>query len=98
MARFVHVDFAAHIVAAHPQNSDETFGKLAMLGTVGEMSRATLAHSLVYLWISLLRLERLLFEKHNWGGFRGGRSRKWFQYRFRVIDNLFLAYLPTFWE
>ena len=71
---------------------------LAMLGNVGEMSKATLAHALVYLWISLLRLERLLFEKHSWGRFRAGRSRKWFQYRFRVLDSLFLSYLPTYWE
>ena len=98
LSKFVHVDFVAHVVAAHPSHSDETFGKLAMLGTVGEMSKATLAHSLAYLWISLLRLERLLFEKHRWGRLRGERSRKWFQYRFRVLDNVFLSYLPTYWD
>ena len=98
LSKFVHLDFVAHVVAAHPPYSDDTFGKLAMLGNVGEMSKATLAHALVYLWISLLRLERLLFEKHSWGRFRAGRSRKWFQYRFRVLDSLFLSYLPTYWE
>lgn len=98
LSKFVHVDFAAHVVAAHPQDADEAFGKLAMLGTVGEMSKATLAHALMYLWISLLRIERLLFEEHRWGSFRGGRSRKWFQYRSRVLDNIFLGYLPTYWE
>lgn len=98
LSKFVHADFAAHVVSAHPSNSDETFKRLGMLGDVSDMSRATLAHALVYLWISLLRLERLLFEKHSWGRFRGERSRKWFQYRFRVVDNLFLSYLPTYWE
>jgi len=98
LSKFIHVDFVAHIVAAHPSDSDGGFARLAMLGNVGEMSKATLAHALVYLWISLLRIEHLLWEKHRWGNFRGERSRKWFQYRCRAVDNLFLSYLPPFWE
>jgi hypothetical protein len=98
LSKFVHVDYAAHVVAAHPPDEGDTFGKLAMLGNVGDMSKATLAHALVYLWITLLRIEHLLFEKHSWGRFRGERSRKWFHYRFRVVDNAFLSYLPTYWE
>lgn len=69
-----------------------------MLGNVGEISKATLAHSLVYLWISLLRLEKLLFQKHGWNRLRGDRSRRWFHYRARALASLFTAYLPTFWE
>lgn len=57
LSRFVHVDYAAHIVAAHPSYPDGSWQRLAMLGNVGEMSKATLAHGLLYLWISLLRLE-----------------------------------------
>jgi hypothetical protein len=98
LSKFVHVDYVAHIVAAHPPNLDGTSGRIAMLGSVGEMSKAILAHGLVYLWISLLRLETLLWEKHRWGSFRGERSRKWFRYRCRVLDDLFRSYLPTFWE
>ena len=98
LSSFIHVDFVAHVVAAHPPKLDGNSGRLAMLGSVGEMSKATLAHSLVYLWISLLRLENLLWEKHCWGHFRGERSRKWFRYRCRALDELFLSYLPTFWE
>ena len=98
LSKFIHVDFAAHVVAAPPPMFDGTHGRLAMLGDVGEMSKATLAHSLIYLWISLLRLENLLLEKHRWGHFRGGRSRKWFHYRCRALDALFLSYLPTYWE
>ncbi len=52
------------MVAAHQANLDGNSARLAMLGIVGEMSKATLAHSLVYLWMSLLRLENLLLEKH----------------------------------
>jgi hypothetical protein len=98
LSKFVHVNYAAHVVAAHPPDEDETFGKLAMLGNVSDMSKATLAHALVYLWITHLRFERLLFVKHSWSRFRGERSRKWFHYRFRVVDNAFLSYLPTYWE
>jgi hypothetical protein len=98
LSRFVHVDYAAHVVAAHPSYPDGSWQRLAMLGNVGEISKATLAHGLVYLWISLLRLEKLLFENHGWGRLRGGRSRSWFRYRGRALDKLFLAYLPTFWE
>jgi hypothetical protein len=98
LSKFVHVDYVAHVVAAHPSDDDETFRKLAMLGSVGDMSKATFAHALVYLWITLLRIERLLFVKHSWSRFRGERSRKWFHYRFRVVDNAFLSYLPTYWE
>ncbi|WP_435302948.1 hypothetical protein [Mesorhizobium australicum] len=32
------------------------------------------------------------------GQFRGNRNRAWFRYRARMLDKLFLAYLPTFWE
>jgi hypothetical protein len=98
LSKFIHVHFVAHVGGAHPPKLDGTFGRLAMLGSVGEMSKATLAHSLIYLWISLLRLENLLWEKHGWGHFRGERSRKWFHYRCRALDELFLSYLPTFWE
>ena len=98
LSKFVHVDYAAHVVASHPSDEHQTFEKLAMFGNVGDMSKATLAHALVYLWITLLRIERLLFVKHSWSRFRGERSRKWFHYRFRVVDNAFLSYLPTCWE
>lgn len=98
LSRFVHVDYAVHVVAAHPSSPDGQWQRLAMLGNVGEISRATLAHSLIYLWISLLRLEKLLFEKHGWGRLRGDRNRSWFRYRARALDELFVAYLPTFWE
>lgn len=98
LSRFVHVDYAAHVVAVHPSDADGQSQRLAMLGNVGEVSKATLAHSLVYLWITLLRLEKLLFEKHGWDRLRGDRSRHWFRYRARALDALFTAYLPTFWE
>ncbi|WP_258598704.1 hypothetical protein [Mesorhizobium sp. AR07] len=98
LSRFVHVDYAAHVVAAHPSHPDGRWQRLAMLGNVGEISKATFAHSLVYLWISMLRLEKLLFEKHGWDRLRGDRSRDWFRYRARALDELFRAYLPTFWE
>lgn len=98
LSSFIHVDFVAHVVAAHPPKLDGTSGRLAMLGNVGEMSRATLAHALIYLWISLLRLDNLLWEKHRWAYLRGARSRSWFHYRGRALDDLFLSYLPTFWE
>lgn len=98
LSRFVHVDYAAHVVAVHPSDPDGQWQRLAMLGNVGEISKATLAHSLAYLWISLLRLEKLLFEKHGWDRLGGDRNRAWFHYRARALDELFLAYLPTFWE
>lgn len=98
LSRFVHVDYAAHVVAAHPSDADGNAQRLAMLGNVGEISKATLAHSLVYLWISMLRIEKLLFKKHGWDRLRGPRSRHWFRYRARALDALFAAYLPTFWE
>jgi hypothetical protein len=98
LSRFVHIDYAAHVVSAHPSYPDGSWQRLAMLGNVGEISKATLAHGLVYLWISLLRFEKLLFEKHGWGRLRGDRSRGWFRYRGRALDKLFFAYLPTFWE
>jgi hypothetical protein len=62
LSRFIHVDYVPHIVAAHPSDPDGRAQRLAMLGDVGEISKATLAHALVYLWISLLRLENLLWE------------------------------------
>lgn len=98
LSKFIHVDYVAHIVAAHPSRSDGQIKRLAMLGDVGEISKATLAHALVYLWISLLRIDKLLRETHRWGHLRGDRSRKWFHYRCRALDHLFLSYLPTFWE
>jgi len=98
LSQFVHVDYAAHVVAAHPSYPDGSMQRLAVLGNVGEISKATLAHGLVYLWISLLRLEKLLFEQHGWGRLRRDRSRWWFRYRSRALDKLFLAYLPTFWD
>ncbi|WP_292178711.1 hypothetical protein [Mesorhizobium sp.] len=98
LSTFVHVDYAAHVVAVHPSDPDGRSQRLAMLGNVGEISKATLAHSLVYLWISLLRLEKLFFEKHGWDRLRGDRNRSWFRYRARTLDALFVAYLPTFWE
>lgn len=98
LSNFVHVNFVAHIVAAHPADADGNSRPLAMLGNVGETSRATLAHSLLYLWITLLRIERLLWEQHRWKSLRGGRSRKWFKYRCRTLDELFRSYLPTYWE
>lgn len=98
LSRFVHVDYAAHVVAVHQSNADGNSRRLAMLGNVGEISKATLAHSLVYLWISLLRIEKLLFQKHGWDRLRGDRSRGWFRYRARALDALFAGYLPTFWE
>jgi hypothetical protein len=98
LSRFAHVDYAAHVVAAHPQDIDGNFAPLAMLGSAGEMSKATLAHALVYLWITLLRLEDLMWANHGWGLFRGARSRRRFQYRCRAFDALYRGYLPTYWE
>ncbi|NKM96961.1 hypothetical protein GFL89_02200 [Rhizobium leguminosarum bv. viciae] len=98
LSNFVHVNFVAHIVAAHPEDFAGNSRPLAMLGDVGEASRATLAHGLLYLWITLLRIEKLLWEQYRWKGFRGKRSRKWFKYRCRTLDELFLSYLPTYWE
>lgn len=98
LSQFTHNNFAAHVVAAHPVDADGNHGALAMLGEVGEMSRATLAHGLMYLWVTLTRLQRLLWSDHGWGGFRGGRTRKWFEYRFLVFDGMCAAYLPTFWD
>ncbi|MER9302836.1 hypothetical protein [Mesorhizobium sp. M0496] len=98
LSNFTHVNYVAHVVAAHPLRFDGTSRRLAMLGGVGEMSKSTLAHVLVNLWISLLRIEHLLWEKHGWGRFRGDRSRHWFRYRCRAMDDLFRSYLPTFWE
>ncbi|MER9880997.1 hypothetical protein [Mesorhizobium sp. M0118] len=98
LSRFVHVDYAAQVVAVHPSDPDGQSQRLAMLGNVGEISKATLAHSLVYLWISLLRVEKLLFQKHGWDRLKGGRSRHWYHYRARALDALFAAYLPMFWE
>lgn len=98
LSRFVHVDYVAHIVAAHPSDADGRSGRLAMLGNVGEISKATLAHALVYLWISLLRLDNLLWEKHGWKRLRGNRSRAWYRYRGHALDKLYLSYLPKFWE
>lgn len=98
LSRFVHVDYVAHVVGAHPTGSDGTVAALAMLGDVGEMSKATLANSLIYLWLSLLRLERLLWKKHGWNTFRGQRSRSWTAYRFRALDEAYRSYLPMFWE
>ncbi|TIM60490.1 MAG: hypothetical protein E5Y60_30965, partial [Mesorhizobium sp.] len=54
LSRFVHIDYAAHVVAVHLSDPDGQSQRLAMLGNVGEISKATLAHSLVYLWITLL--------------------------------------------
>ncbi|RKD55741.1 hypothetical protein [Rhizobium sp. WW_1] len=98
LSEFVHVNFVAHIVAAHPADANGGSRPLAMLGNVGETSRATLVHCLLYLWITLLRIERLLWEQHRWKSLRGWRSRKWFKYRCRTLDELFLSYLPTYWE
>ena len=98
LSKFSHNNFVSHIVAAHPPEPAGGMRPLGMLGTVGAMSRATFAQALVYLWISSIRLQRLLWQTHKWGNFRGARSRRWAGYRFAVIDELSRACLPRFWE
>lgn len=98
LSSFVHINFVAHIVSAHPPDWEGNSAPLAMLGTVGEMSEATLAHALMYLWISLERLDELLWDKHGWRHFRRSRSRDRFRYRSLVLSALFHSVLPTFWD
>lgn len=98
LSNFVHINFVAHIVSAHPQDWEGNSQPLAMLGNVGEMSEATLAHALMYLWISLVRLDELLWDKHGWRHFRQGRSRDRFRHRSLVLNALFHSILPTFWD
>ncbi|MGY0571691.1 hypothetical protein ACTGJ9_012075 [Bradyrhizobium sp. RDM12] len=97
LSNFVHINFVAHIVSAHPQDWQGNSQPLAMLGNVGEMSKATLAHALMYLWISLVRLDELLWDKHGWRDFRQGRSRD-SRHRSLVLNALFHSILPTFWD
>jgi hypothetical protein len=70
---------------------------LAMLGNVGDMSKTTLAHALVYLLITVLRIERLLFGKHARSGLRRTLSQM-VSLCFRAVDNAFLSYVPTYWK
>lgn len=98
LSNFVHINFVAHVVSAHPSDREGDHRPLAMLGIVGEMSEATLAHALMYLWISLARLDELLWNEHGWKNFRQSRSRDRFRYRSLVLNGLFQTVLPTFWD
>jgi hypothetical protein len=87
---FSHVDFVAHLVSAHPVRLGEAeAAPLAMLGEAGEMTRATFARALLYIWLFFSHFDRLLWERHRWGRFRGERWRGWYQYRARAFDTLF---------
>jgi hypothetical protein len=87
---FSHVNIVAHLVSAYPQPlGEEVQGAIAMLGEAGEITRATFARSLLYIWLFFVHFDRLLWERHRWGRFRGHRWRGWYQYRSRVFDTLF---------
>lgn len=87
---FSHVNMVAHIVSAYPSRvGEETGSPLAMLGQAGEMSRATFARALLYIWLFFIHFDRLLWERHRWGRFRGQRWRGWYRYRGRTFDCLF---------
>ena len=80
----------AHIVSAYPSRVGEEAGSpLAMLGEAGEMSRATFARALLYIWLFFVHFDRLLWERHKWGRFRGQRGRGWYRYRGHAFDTLF---------
>lgn len=98
LSKFSHNNFVSHVVASYPINGEGHTQDLGMLGAVGGMSRATFAQALVYLWISSIRIQRLLWQKHGWGGFRGDRNRLWTGYRFTIISEISAQYLPKFWE
>jgi hypothetical protein len=87
---FSHVNMAAHLVSAYPEPLGKQGGTpIAMLGEVGEMTRATFERVLLYLWLFFLHFDRLLWEKHRWGRFRGDRWRGRYQYRSKVFHQLF---------
>lgn len=98
LSKFTHNNFVSHLVATYPTDSDGWSQNVGMLGVVGGMSRATFAQALVYLWISSIRVHRLLWKKHKWGQFRGPRSRLWTGYRFSIINEISSTYLAKFWE
>jgi hypothetical protein len=87
---FSHINIVAHLVSVYPQPlGEEGQGAMAMLGEAGEMTRATFARSLLYLWLFFLHFDRLLWDRHRWGRFRGARWRGWYKYRSLVFDTLF---------
>jgi hypothetical protein len=87
---FSHVNMAAHLVSAYPRRvGEEGSAPLAMLGEAGEMARATFARALLYIWLFFIHFDRLLWERHKWGRFRGRQWRGWYRYRARAFDCLF---------
>jgi hypothetical protein len=90
VSRFSHVDLVAHLISAYPQSlSGAGMAPLAMLGEVGEATRATFARVLLYLWLFFIHFDRVLWAQHRWNRFRGNRSRRWYQYRSSVFHTLF---------
>ncbi len=87
---FTHVNMVAHLVSAYPPKlGKETLGAISMLGTVEEMSRATLSRALLYLWLFFIHFDQLLWERHGWARFRGWRWRGRYQYRSQVLNSRF---------
>jgi hypothetical protein len=71
-SRFSHVDLVAHLMSAYPQSlAGAGMAPLAMLGEVGEATRATFARVLLYLWLFFIHFDRVLWEQHRWNRFRG---------------------------
>ena len=89
---FSHVNFVAHIVSAYPTplgGEGVADAPRAMLGEAGEMTHSTFARALLYIWLFFSHCDRLLWERHKWGRFRGDRWRGWYRYRARAFDTLF---------
>jgi hypothetical protein len=89
---FSHVNFVAHFVSAHPAplgDREAAGAPLGMLGEAGEMARSTFARALLYIWLFFCHFNRLLWERHRWGRFRGERWRGWYRYRAQAFDTLF---------
>lgn len=98
LSKFSHNNFVAHVISAYPGETLESYAPMAMLGSVGEISRATLAHGLLYLWVSLAQMHRLLCQQHGWLSFKSSRNRRWFNYRAQIFLKMCDSYLPSFWE
>ncbi len=87
---FSHVNMVAHLVSAYPQQLlTERMGPIAMLGEVGEMTKATFSRILLYLWLFFIHFDRLLWERHRWDRFEGENTREWYRYRSNVFHLLF---------
>jgi len=89
---FSHVSYVGNVVSTYRAplgGGVEDVVQLGMLGEAGQMARATFARALLYVWLFFLYLDRLLWEHHRWGRFRGERSRAWYRYRARAFDALF---------